>query len=135
MNMGDGVPCTVQRLMGKEFEAPWIDDERLQLDDDIKKETNNAVESITELIDLIENEKLTNKTKITLINQCRKIIKILNDSLPFIAEMYAEHLSKLEQKAKTEIAAYCDLAVRQVGLDTLKLPQLQGYTDEELDQL
>lgn len=124
MNIGDGVPCTINRLKGEKFDDPWIEDNRLELDKDIEKETNSTIESIKEMIDLIENEKLTKTVKTKLIQQCHKIIKTLNDKLPFIAEMYAEHLDKLEQKSKTEIAAYCDLAVRHVGLNTLKFPQL-----------
>lgn len=128
MNIGNGVPCTLYNLMGKEFEQPTIDDNRIKLDDEIKNETTLAIESITELINLIETEKLTAKVKSRLLNQCHKIVRVLNDHLPFIAQMYAEHLDKLEQQAKTEIAAYCDLAVMQVGLDTLQLPQLPEST-------
>jgi len=130
MNIGDGVPCTVDYFDGEKLEEPWIEDDRAQFEKEIDEDTLIAVESIQELVTAIKEEKMSKKAQERLINLCRKSIKVLTDKLPFIANMYAKHLDKLEQLAKTEISAYGDMVVRQYGLDAIQagLPQLpEGY--------
>ena len=126
INMGQGAPCTVKHINGQRLEDPWLVDDRLDFDSDVRNVAREAVEYIQELIQAIEEEKMSKKAQDRLIGLARRTISKLTDSLPFIAEMYLEHLDKLEQAAKTEISAYADMTVHQYGLGAIAqgMPQL-----------
>jgi hypothetical protein len=126
LNLGTGIPCTVAYANGKRLERPTIENERELFDSEIDAATQNAVNVIEELIGAILEEKLPKKAQERLLGLARVSLKSLNDSLPFIAEMYAETLNGLEQKAKTEITAYADHVVHRFGLEAMAngLPML-----------
>lgn len=134
LNMGQGVPCTVAYANGKRLERPkrpTIENERELFDSDVDQVTQEAIETIEQLIAAIREEKMSKKAQQRLLGLARTSLKKLNDSLPFIAEMYAETLDRLLLKAKTEISAYADHTIHQYGLQAVKgeLPRLEGSTD------
>ena len=125
MNMGEGVPCTIHSLMGERLEQPWLENDRMEFDNEINSVVIDCIENINDLITAIDEERMSVKAKARLIGIARNSISRLNSSLPFIADMYLEYLDKLEQRAKTEIAAYADMTAYQYGLDAISnLPQL-----------
>lgn len=126
INVGQGVPCTIKHINGQRLEDPWLENERLSIDNEVNVVTKESIEYIQELILAIQEEKIPKKAQDRLLNLARTAIRKLNDSLPFIAEMYLEHLDKLEQRAKTEISAYADMTITQYGLDAIahQFPQL-----------
>lgn len=128
LNMGMGTPCTVAHVGGKRLERPTIENERILFDVEIDQATQEAVNTIEELIAAITEEKMSKKAQERLLGLARTSLRKLTDSLPFIAEMYAETLNRLEQQAKTEISAYADHAIHQYGLEAVKggMPRLGG---------
>lgn len=124
MNAGEGVPCTIASMNGQVFERPVLQNEGEKYHSNIDRYIKSSIESIAELIQTIEQETMSKKAKDRLVEQARKVIQTLSDNLPYVAQLFHEHLDKLEQKAKTEIAAYADMTIAQYGLDSRKLPQL-----------
>jgi len=119
MNVGSGVPCTVRHLMGKEFDPPSLEGDRVKFNAEVDEASKEAIVSLNELIAAISEESMSKKAKDRLVTIARNALRKLSSSAPFIANQYAEYLDGLEQRAKTEIAAYADTIVRQTGLNTL----------------
>ena len=66
-----------------------------------------------------------------VIEFAKSCLKDLRWDAPYYAKEYAEYLDRLESQAKTEISAYADLALHEMGLNALTL-QGQGGQDERL---
>lgn len=122
MNVGEGVPCTMNFLqgMGKFPPVQQVDD-RVSFDQEASEYMEECRDKIKEAIDALGDVKLSAKDKQTLSKALTAAYMAVSDSLPFVAKLYAEHMDDIEQKAKTEIASYMDMTAHQYGLEQLKV--------------
>lgn len=122
MNVGDGVPCTLERI-GREF-IPSIplrkqeDAHRAEFADDLK----NATALVDAAIGDIEGEigaavSATKRGKI--LARLLLLRRKLSDSMPFVAQSFAKHMEVTVEKAKVEVNAYIQQSVMRAGLDAL----------------
>ena len=126
MNIGSGIPCTVHRFNGQTYNYNSVkpEDNRVKVNHQIDESSKTIINQLNELIQIIEEEKMSQRTKARLINQARRISLTLRESLPYVVKQYSEYLDRLEQQSKTEIASYADIAIKQYGLDKLNTPTL-----------
>ena len=132
LNTHAHTPCTLIKIGDTRYEPPQIvEDEKEATKLDVNKTLEKAMAKIESLIKAIESETMSKKAKTNLIDLAKSCLKDLRWDAPYYAKEYAEYLDRLESQAKTEISAYADLALHEMGLNALTL-QGQGGQDERL---
>jgi hypothetical protein len=122
MNIGDGVPCTMEYLQGK-GDFPQIEpiDERQYFDREADADMEQCKDKLQSAIAALDEVKLSAKDKQKLKESLTSAYMAISDSLPHVSKMYAEHMNDIEQKAKTEIVSYMDMTAHQYGLEQLQV--------------
>ena len=123
MNIGSGVPVTLRHINGQNVERPPERNERVKIDEDIKKAANKAVENsravLASIGQMIESGKF-NKTEMRkLYGELSNAIQHMTGSAPFLIEMFNESLEKAVTSAKADFDAYIQMQVQQAGLEKL----------------
>lgn len=129
LNVGVGTPCTLTYLNGNRITPPARQETvHEKYHDATDTALNKIVEQCKAMIEEIESANISKKLKAELAVHAQKIVKVIDDELPFIAKMFHERLEKLQQEAKAEVAAYLDMAMASHG--QLSLPS-SGFVSEE----
>jgi hypothetical protein len=122
LNVGGGVPCTIQHVDGKQ--APGIPF-RVQ-EDDFKTELNDTVRGMVERIDKTIREveegigtSLSKKKRDELTAELHRLRSDVSSGLPFVAESFGEHMEQTVESAKVEVHGYVQNMVTRAGLAAL----------------
>lgn len=136
MNRGMGVQCTLQHINHKQI--PQIPESRSTIKD-FKAEggeaARQAIKQITEVMQEIEESKLSQKQKADLLRKLDNIKSNSRNSLRFVLEQFGEHMEATVNKAKTEISAYANHLLvasglaKQAGIKSTK--KILGYEDRD----
>lgn len=120
-NVGEGVPCTIERINNTGVPGiPHRDESQ-----EYKTEANQAMQdSLNDLkalrADIVENTAGLSKAKqAALLERVEKSIRSLSQTLPFIADSFAEHMENRVEKAKVEVNAYATGTVQRLGLEAI----------------
>lgn len=116
LNMGDGVPATIQRR--ESGQVPGIEpvtDRRAQHHDEIGQTLRDALTLLSGLSDDIE----AGRGKGVLREKLRRAVQELEANLPFVADQFDEAAEKTVERAKIEVEAYLTSAVHRAGLTAL----------------
>lgn len=117
LNVGEGVPCTLERLAGQRIPAiEPIDDRRTQFNEEIAQDLNESIA-------LMEEALAQAKTKAQR-EPIERAISRLRSGLPFVAGQFDEHAEKTLEKVKIEAEAYLTRAIMRAGLDALGAPPM-----------
>lgn len=113
MNVGHGVPCTLE-WTEKDGRVPLIDpitNRREQLNTEVSDRLGVALSSLDELIAAAPNKKLR--------DMATKARMQLSSNIPFIAEQFDEHAEKTVERAKSEVEAFLTGAIQRAGIYAL----------------
>ena len=113
LNVGDGVPCTIE-FIGGEGHIPAIDkveDRRQQLREEVSDTQADAIKAIEALRDAAPNKKLRDLAETAL--------REMRSNLPFVAKQFDEHAEKTVARAKVEIETYITNAIHRAGVAAL----------------
>lgn len=112
LNVGDGVSCTLDHVMGETMAGiPY----RVQTTS-FKTEVHAVVaEAIRELDELIEAGGLT-RAKMDKLKTARMA---LQSNLPFVQESFDKHVEGVIEHAKIEVNAYMTGAINRAGIAAL----------------
>ena len=131
MNMGSGVPVTIQyiRDVGNIEPCPFID-KREQFEDefkdDIKKQNELANKLITEAENLFNEKKsFTKSDKENILSLLRTLKQEIGCNTEFTYEMFNEQMDKTTLEAKGEIEAFM-----QNKINTIATAALVEHKDE-----
>lgn len=125
MNIGDGVPCTLNRIQGERMPGVELEQRTAQFNTEIGETLADAIKEIDEALELLPKggkaaEKLRHARMEMVAN------------LPFVAKSFASHMERHVEKAKTEIHGYMNQQIRAAGLEHLNAaPPLLLESDEE----
>ncbi len=111
MNVGEGAPCTLTRVMGKGIEAPPAD---INTRKTFGNELRRNIDAATKLLQqaqaharmLVDKKKATLSELRDLQNNITAAQRELVDSAPFILHQFAESVETLTQQAKADINAH-----------------------------
>lgn len=117
LNVGSGVPCTLQNLNGKPvpgLPAPKKQNEQFHYEMlDLLKDTLQDVETLRQKIE----ESSLSKTKKEEINRIAdKIGRELKKNLPYVANSFGRHMENMFEKAKQEIHGYIGSTLQRIGI-------------------
>lgn len=123
MNQGSGVPCTIQWVRG-EGHMPSIP---LRVEEDVTREefsrkARQTAAHVAAAIEEIEGEigaSLSKAKREKILARLTRLRRDLDDSMPFIARSFDEHMETTVEKAKVEVNAYVQAAVMRAGLTAL----------------
>lgn len=123
MNMGEGVPCTINWLNGL-MEAPP------DLETEVEKVRTNFGSGLQELVDELKksqkevNEILDQKSikisdRLTIRAKLAKIVQEIEANIPFVLESFQEASDKVVTHAKAEIEAFTTTRIMTAGVAAL----------------
>jgi hypothetical protein len=139
INVGEGVPCTIDHVLGEP--APSIP-HRTQ-DDDFKNEVRVKLKrSMATLQGLLERAQshtsgLSKAKAADLTGPIKSVIQELQLNLPFVADCFDEHVEEKIEKAKVEMHGYMTGMMMWAGMQALtngvELLQLSADTSGVVD--
>lgn len=135
VNVGDGVPCTIERLGGKLVPGIPHRDEAHSY----KTEADQAMQASLKALEELKTELEANTAGLSKAKQAPLIAKVdrsireLKSHMPFIAESFSEHMEKRVEKAKVEINSFATAMVQRAGLEAIAQKQTGGAPILEID--
>jgi hypothetical protein len=133
LNVGDGVPCTIERL-GRESipELPHVKKKSDIVFDDVKKAVEEIEKDETlymqEAIDILNNKStITKKDRELVLSALRMYKQKVKNDLPFYASQIKKHMEESAVEAKQEIESYISTSLRSAGIES---GALKGVLDE-----
>lgn len=126
MNVGSGVPCTIQYLLGKKVPSP-PDDAELEVEKvrkGFKKDMQGVVAQIKEdqkeLATLLEKKTLTKADKERITWIVGRVAQHVESNAPFMVSQFEEAAEKVVKHSKAEIDAFMTHNIIAEGLRAIK---------------
>ena len=121
MNVGSGVPCTLQRRNGEMIsqikgQAKTKTTFKAELQETLK----DVTDSLEVLKKQIDDSKLSGKAKDELLGSLRKAMMNLAPNLSFVADQFSEHIETTLEHAKIEVGAYIQGVISRTGIEALR---------------
>lgn len=127
LNMGEGVPCTLSRLNGREVPGIESATDRVdQFSEEVSDTLKDALTALEELRDSAPTKKLREKAENAIMQ--------LKSNLPFVARQFDKHAEKTVERAKIEVSAYVTGAIQRAGLHALGAEAPFQLTTTEADE-
>lgn len=133
MNMGSGVPCTIEYRDGKDVPPiPETDKAEAQkIHEGFREKLERLVDALkefrTEAANLLDGKKpLSKAEKEAIKGVLDKTIMEVESNAPFVLEQFTESTEKIVVQAKAEVEAFASHAVQVAGLEALsqgRVPQ------------
>jgi hypothetical protein len=149
MNVGMGVPCTLQRVAGVDMSECVDEDNIRELHHkDFMKEIETATKEIREAIEEAGEALKTSKASFgigqrkELLKKLKHVLMRLESNLPYYHSKFDESVDKTIGEAKAEIDTFAGNVITQLGLDSLETlkaiqntrPDLKAITDGKDDE-
>lgn len=119
-NIGDGVPCTLLRRNGEGIPGIPALDRSEQIKSEIGKDLADAIRGMDEALAAVDDLGLSAKKAAAVREKIVRAKKLLDDSIPFAAKQFAEHVETTVEKGKQEIHGYMLNAIQRAGIESLK---------------
>lgn len=122
LNIGSGVPCTLEYVGGESM--PLIP--LRNVEDVSKQEVQEAVTNLTAFIEKSMKEidaeigkSLSGVKKNKVMQHLEALHREVKLNLPFMAKSFGEHMEERVEKAKTEVHAYIQNAIVRAGVEAI----------------
>ena len=137
-NMGVGSPCTIREVNGIRME---------DVPSEHKSEQTHIIENFSREMEGVKSKFkpdleaaqaiLAKKTigkgdREKLSGLLSKIVRVLGDHAPHVAEMFGEATDKMVTQAKKEVEAYASTVIHTAGLEHLRSGQFQEALDDSV---
>lgn len=120
LNMGGGVPCTLQRYDGKMIPGlPTPESRHEQFAGEIREDLREAVTALDEASALVQSLGLSKAKAEAVMGKLSKARQTLDDSIPFVVKSSDKHMEKTTESAKQEIQGYMLGVIQRAGLEQL----------------
>lgn len=139
MNVGSGVPCTIERMMVDGQYAsikppPSVTATKTSYVEEFAQETKEIADKLNGLLAtakaLEEKATVSKAERKALTMQIQMAIQKIQSDLPFVLTQFNEQIEKVVGDAKGEIEAYRASIVEQAGMAALaakSLPELPNH--------
>lgn len=119
LNIGTGVPCTLQWKDGETIPAlpprPIGDEFNADMEERLRK----PIDTLASTIKAIEAMDLPVGKKTALLNLVKSAKQNLQSNVPFVAESFKEHMEESVEKAKAEVHGHVQRIIQRAGLKHL----------------
>lgn len=121
---GGGTPCTLQYFNGQQI--PQIAEPETTPSDlfkeDVLKVFKDMLTTLDEIKEVVDNTKLSQKAKNSLISMVERVIMNLKSNLPFVHRTVGEYMEDTVAKGKAEIEAYGKELLLRLGKESADYP-------------
>lgn len=131
MNIGDGVPCTINHLAGKGVPGIPYRTADHEFKNEVRERVQRSVASVRQTMEAIAGLGLSKAKTQAIQGALSSVIMNLESNLPFVADQFDKHVEDKIEKAKVEANAYIVAAVTRAGLEALANPVLSTPMLEE----
>ena len=141
MNVGDGVPCTIQRLAGAGAipEPPVVmnaaDHAKSDFAARMKTFARSLVKTRQDVEDATEGKVITAALRKSIRDGVDKIAQEVGENIPYFITCYEEATEKIKAAAKAEADAWLTSALHRAGLQSLRSALARGGHEAELPAL
>lgn len=121
LNVGDGVPCTVEYVNGKEVPNLPPRNTRGSFDKEMTARLAELTEKVKAAMQKVEADLsgLSGKKRESVLAELRSLAQEVESNLPFVANQFDRHMERTVEKAKAEVAGYIQNETRRAGLVAL----------------
>ncbi len=120
LNIGEGTPCTMQRLGGKLVPGLPIPSKSTEkFSDDLKKTLGEIQDEIQQISQALTDGAIGKTRARELQKRLDHAAHRLTGSTGFVADMFDEHMEGTVEKARVEVNAYATAVVQRAGLQAL----------------
>lgn len=124
-NVGSGVPCTLNYIIGEGSKAECPEHKQRQLfeqefEDDVRKamaDASQIVKDVTTLLEGKEAIKLSDRKAI--IGKLTMLAQHINSNMPFVQAQFNEAMDKTVTEAKAEVEEFINAKIHSLGIDAL----------------
>ena len=121
MNVGSGVPCTLNHHGGKGVpQIPSAPKRQHQFRTEVDARLQAAMAELKALREGIENTKLSGAAKKELLNHLSFAERDFSANIAFVASQFGEHIEQVTEHAKIEVNAYVQSTIVRAGLTALQ---------------
>ena len=129
LNIGSGVPCTLEYVNGekvetlekvesrKEFVHKKFKEEMLEFSATIKEKQSEAIE-------LVKKKTLSKKDVLKLYHNLQYLTQEIDSNIPFFLKCFQEYMEKIVNEAKLEVELHKVNTLNALGLQALDVQQL-----------
>ena len=124
MNVGDGVPCTIQYVGRKKMDdCPAVETRELfvqEFEDDVQKAMNDARKICNEVTELLSGKgNITQADRKAIIGKLGNLMQHINSNMPFVQSQFNEAMDDTVTEARAEVEAFVDNKIRSLGIEAL----------------
>ena len=134
MNVGDGVPCTINWIagVGQVEEPPETMTASEHAKHDFKARMKTFAASLTKTREAVEKavegKVITGSIRESIRGWITKIVQEVGENIPYFVECYEEATVKISSAAKAEADAWLTAAIHRAGLQGLRAALSAGST-------
>lgn len=128
MNIGNGVPVTLEAVNGERIEQFDLNEAKNHLDElkedfkeRSKKTVNSLIETSNALKRIINKKNLSKKDQEDAMNLLDRYITEIRSNTPFFIKLYKEETADIVQRAKSELDGMIQSCVIRAGVKALGL--------------
>ena len=123
IGVGEGVPCTIHRVQGKEMKEPPPNDMGAKLKLDMKRKTeriSNLMREMDEILTALTQEKRVSKKQLKEVQDRMYHARMnLDKNMPYILDQAVEQLEGAIAEARANIDAYQKHQAMKLGLSVV----------------
>lgn len=120
---GGGTPCTIHSITGTYMPEPPEGDEVEKFHQDVEKDAEKAASFLGKALEkakaLLDKPTVSKKDRQEVIDLIHSAERKLSDSMPFVISQLRERMEKVVADAATEVDAYVNRMVQNLGLRQL----------------
>lgn len=124
MNVGSGVPCTLQYVVGeKQPECPSVDQRtkfEMEFAEDVKGTLAQAERLVSDIkIALTNKASIGKKERAEIAKQLELLVGHISNGMPFIQSSFNEAMDKTVTEAKSEVESFVNAKIHSLGITAL----------------
>lgn len=125
LNVGNGVPATLNSFNNECFETPEYASKADQFKEEVSEYLDYTLNELSSLYNeltekLTDGKPISNKEKKPLLSKVESFQRLISDKLPFIMNQFSKHMDKTVQESKAEVDAFVMHNVTKLGFEAIK---------------
>ncbi|UIS25281.1 hypothetical protein [Erythrobacter phage vB_EliS-L02] len=134
LNMGGGVPCTIEWHGEPIPRLPLPKNRADQFSKEMQEDFADAIKALDTLLEEIDGLKVSQKKKDEIKGRAQRAKASITSSAPFVAEQFGEHMENVVEAAKVEVHGYTQNLLTRAGIASIAGEndplQLEDDTDD-----
>lgn len=124
MNVGSGVPCTLQYVGGQRMaDCPSVD-QRAMFEDEFTEDVANSIKEAEGLLGEIKEvfaakTAIGQKDRAEIVKKLDQMVMHIKNNIPFVQSQFNEAMDKTVVEAKSEVEAFVNNKIHSLGLAAL----------------